>query len=48
MDIVYLDLRKFFDTVSDNIVIEKLLIHRLDEQTVRWIENWLNGQLRGW
>ncbi|GAB0207654.1 hypothetical protein GRJ2_003231100 [Grus japonensis] len=44
VDIVYLDFRKVFDTVSHKIIIEKLLMHGLDEQTVRWIENWLNGQ----
>ncbi|PKU31043.1 rna-directed dna polymerase from mobile element jockey- hypothetical protein [Limosa lapponica baueri] len=34
VNIVYLDFRKAFNTVSHKI---------LDEQTVRWIENWLNG-----
>ncbi|KAK4830805.1 hypothetical protein QYF61_013734 [Mycteria americana] len=34
--LVRLDFRK--------ILIEKLLMYRLDVQTVRWIENWLNGQ----
>ncbi|KAK4806805.1 LOW QUALITY PROTEIN: hypothetical protein QYF61_005601, partial [Mycteria americana] len=32
-----------FDTVSHKILIQKLMKYGLDEQTVRWIENWLNG-----
>jgi len=44
VDIVCLDFSKAFDTVSRKIVIDKLLIYGLDEQTVRWVENWLNGQ----
>ena len=44
VDIVYLDFRKAFDTAFCKILIEQLLKHGLDEQTVRWIENWLNGQ----
>ncbi|KAK4806776.1 hypothetical protein QYF61_005572 [Mycteria americana] len=41
VDIDYLDFRKAFDTVSHKILLEKP--YGLDEQTVRWIENWLNG-----
>jgi len=44
VDIVYLDFRKAFDTAFHKIRIEKLLKCGLDEQTVRWTENWLNGQ----
>ncbi|KAK4829413.1 hypothetical protein QYF61_003977 [Mycteria americana] len=33
---------KAFNTVSHKILIEKLKKSGLDEQTVRWIENWLN------
>ncbi|KAK4825807.1 hypothetical protein QYF61_002412 [Mycteria americana] len=40
--IVYWDFSKAFATVSHKILIEKLLMHKLDEQTVRWTENWLN------
>jgi len=40
--IVCLDFRKDFDTVSQNIFIDKLLMYGVDEQTVRWVENWLN------
>ncbi|KAK4826088.1 hypothetical protein QYF61_005047 [Mycteria americana] len=34
---------KAFNTVCHKILIEKLMKYGLDEQTVRWIENWLNG-----
>ncbi|KAK4826426.1 hypothetical protein QYF61_008959 [Mycteria americana] len=43
VDIVYLG----FDTVSHKILIDELLMYGLDKQTVRWIENWLNGWARG-
>ncbi|GAB0186379.1 mitochondrial enolase superfamily member 1 [Grus japonensis] len=42
VDIVYLDFSKAFDTVSHKILIKKLLMYGLDEQTVKWIENWMN------
>ncbi|GAB0179383.1 mitochondrial enolase superfamily member 1 [Grus japonensis] len=41
VDILYLDYRKAFDTVSHKILIEKLLMYELD---VQWIENWWNGR----
>ncbi|GAB0175875.1 mitochondrial enolase superfamily member 1 [Grus japonensis] len=44
VDAVYLDFSKAFDTVSHNILISKLRKCGLDEWTVRWIENWLNGR----
>ncbi|GAB0207907.1 mitochondrial enolase superfamily member 1 [Grus japonensis] len=44
VDVVYLDLSKAFDTVSHNIFIGKLRKCGLDEWTVRWVENWLNGR----
>ncbi|GAB0182561.1 mitochondrial enolase superfamily member 1 [Grus japonensis] len=43
VDVVYLDLSKAFDTVSHNILISKLRKCGLDEWTVKWVENWLNG-----
>ena len=46
MDIVYLNFHKAFNTVSHRILIDKLLMYRLDEETVRWIEKQLNGQAR--
>ncbi|GAB0186901.1 mitochondrial enolase superfamily member 1 [Grus japonensis] len=44
VDVVYPDFSKAFDTVSHNILIDKLRKCGLDEWTVRWIENWLNGR----
>ena len=44
VDVVYLDFSKAFDTVTHNILIRKLGKRGLDEWTVRWIENWLNGR----
>jgi len=44
VDVVYLDFSKAFDTVSHKILIGKLGKCGLDEWTVRWIENWLNGR----
>jgi len=38
VDIAYLDFGKAFDTVSCNNLIGKLMKHRLNEWTVRWIE----------
>ncbi|XP_009331691.1 PREDICTED: anosmin-1 [Pygoscelis adeliae] len=44
VDVVYLDFSRAFDSVCHVILIEKLLMYGPDEQRVRWIENWLNGQ----
>ncbi|NWX40362.1 PO23 protein, partial [Steatornis caripensis] len=44
VDVVYLDFSKAFDTVSHNILIGKLRKSGLDERTVRWVKNWLNGR----
>ncbi|GAB0208804.1 mitochondrial enolase superfamily member 1 [Grus japonensis] len=44
VDVIYLDFSKAFDTVSHNILIRKLRKCGLDEWTVRWAENWLNGR----
>jgi len=44
VDVVYLNFSKAFDTVSHNILIEKLRKCGIHEWTVRWIENWLNGR----
>ena len=43
VDIVCLEFSKAFDTVSHNILLGKLRKCGLDEWTVGWIENWLNG-----
>jgi len=44
VDVVCLDFSKPFDTVSHNILIGKLRKCGLDEWSVSWIENWLNGR----
>lgn len=44
VDIIRPDFRKAFDTVSRKTVKEKLVKYEMDEQMVRWTENWLNGQ----
>jgi len=44
VDVIYLDFSKAFDTVSHNILLGKLRKCGLDEWSVRWIENWLNGR----
>ena len=43
-DVVYLDFSKVFDTVSHDILLGKLRKCGLDEWSVKWIENWLNGR----
>jgi len=44
VDVVYLDFSKAFDTASHNILLGKLRKCGLDECSVKWIENWLNGR----
>jgi len=44
VDVVCLDFSKAFDTVSNNILLVKLRKCGLDEWSMRWIENWLNGR----
>lgn len=44
VDVVFMDFSKAFDAVYHQILPEKLLKYELDEQTVRLIENWLNGK----
>ncbi|GAB0176502.1 mitochondrial enolase superfamily member 1 [Grus japonensis] len=46
VDVVYLDFSKAFDIVFHNILVSKLRKCGLDEWTVRWVENWLNGRVR--
>ncbi|GAB0209308.1 mitochondrial enolase superfamily member 1 [Grus japonensis] len=45
VDVVYLDFIKPFGTVSHTILVGKLRKCGLDEWTVRWVENWLNGRV---
>lgn len=40
---VYLDFSKAFNTVSHNILPEKLPTHGLDGDTLYCLKNWLNG-----
>jgi len=44
VDVVYLNFSKAFDTVPQNILMEKLSAHWLDGHTLRWVKNWLDGQ----
>ena len=44
VDVVYLDFSKASDTVSHNILIGMLRKGGMDEWTVRWTENWLDGR----
>jgi len=44
VDVVYIDFSKALDTVSHNILLGKLRKCGLDEWSVRWIENWINGR----
>ncbi|GAB0183528.1 hypothetical protein GRJ2_000818100 [Grus japonensis] len=44
VDVVYLDFSKAFNTLSHNIPTGKLRKCGLDEWSVRWVENWLNGR----
>jgi len=46
VNVVYLDFSKAFDAVSHSVLTGKLRNCGLDEWTVRWIENWLNGRTR--
>lgn len=43
-DVVYLNFSRAFDTVSDYILIDKLMKYVLDKLTVRCVENCLNCQ----
>lgn len=43
MNVVYLNFSKAFDTVSHNILIDKMTKYRLDNWTGKYFENWLNA-----
>lgn len=38
-DVMYLDFRKTFDTVSDKTLLENLIEVGLEKNSVMWIEN---------
>lgn len=38
-DVMYLDFRKTFDTVSDKTLLENLIEAGLEKNSVMWIEN---------
>ncbi|GAB0177838.1 mitochondrial enolase superfamily member 1 [Grus japonensis] len=42
VDVVYLDFSKAFDTVSHNILLEKLVTYGLDGCMLHWVKNWLD------
>ena len=50
MDVVCLDFSKELDIISHSILVMKLRKCGIDEQTVRWIENWLTDRAdrSGW
>ena len=39
VDIIYFVFSKAFNTVSYNILVDKLMKYRLDKWTVRWTDN---------
>ena len=42
--IVYLDLKKAFDTEFHSILLEKLAAHALDRYALCWVKSWLDHQ----
>uniref|UniRef100_A0A8D0KSJ6 Reverse transcriptase domain-containing protein n=1 Tax=Strix occidentalis caurina TaxID=311401 RepID=A0A8D0KSJ6_STROC len=44
VDVVYLDISKAFDTVSHSILLAKLAARGLDDRTLCWVKNWLDGR----
>ena len=43
VDVVYLDFSKAFDTVTHDILLQKLAVRGLDRYTLGWVRNWLEG-----
>jgi len=46
VDVTYMDFSKVFDTVSHSILLEKLVAYGLDRCILRWVKNWLDGQVQ--
>ena len=44
VDVAYLDFSKVFDMVSHSILVGKLAACGLDEYTLLWVRNWLEGR----
>ena len=44
--VLFLDLKKAFDTVNHVILLQKLKIAGLKSSAVRWIESYLGGRLQ--
>ncbi|KAJ7417881.1 RNA-directed DNA polymerase from mobile element jockey-like protein [Pitangus sulphuratus] len=44
VDVVCPDFSKAFGTISHSVLLEKLAAHGLDQCTVHWAKNWLDGQ----
>ena len=44
VDVVYLEFGKAFDTVSHNVLLEKLAARGLDRHTLLWVRNCPGGQ----
>ena len=42
VDVVYLDFSKAFDTVPQNILVEKLAAHGVDGCMLHWVKHWLD------
>lgn len=44
VDIVHLIFKKAFNSISCNILTDKLMKCGLETWTVKWTESWMNGQ----
>lgn len=46
VDVIFQDFSKGFDTVSRNVLLDKLSISQPDEHVMRWVSNWLMGRVQ--